>query len=229
LRRCLKTQAVGSSAAENGDSDIVSSRAEAEKPALLVLDAAYTLEMIRERGLENSILCRDLDGFFRHVWSVHPFATMLTSERWTPRFGSPVSHELGARHTFIEGKIGRFPALKSVFPVNFLLAQAGLFFELLRLIRSEDIRVIRVGDPLYLGLFGLMLARPSRSASSSASTATTRKSAKRRDPRSIRACFVHDGSRNASSASSCRGPTSSPPPTRTMWITPFRSGPGPTE
>jgi glycosyltransferase involved in cell wall biosynthesis len=153
---------VGSSAAEDGDSDIVSSKAEAEKPALLVLDAAYTLEMIRERGLENSILCRDLDGFFRHVWSVHPFATLLTSEGWTARFGRPVSHELGPRHTFLEGKIGRFPALKSVFPLNFLLAQAGLFFDLLRLIPSERIRVIRVGDPLYLGLFGLMLARLSR-------------------------------------------------------------------
>jgi glycosyltransferase involved in cell wall biosynthesis len=162
LRGCLKTAAVGSSAAVEDDSEIVTREAAAEKPALLVLDAAYTLEMIRERGLENSILCRDLDGFFRHVWSVHPFASLLTSEHWTPRFGKPVSHELGPRHTFIEGKVGRFAALKSVFPLNFLLAQAELFFELLRLIRNENIRVIRVGDPLYLGLFGLMLARLSR-------------------------------------------------------------------
>jgi glycosyltransferase involved in cell wall biosynthesis len=131
--------------------------AEPRKPALLVLDAAYTLEMIRERGLENSILCRDLDGFFRHVWSVHPFATLLTSESWTPRFGKPVTHELGPRHSFIEGKAGRFAGLSFVFPVNFLLAQLGLFFELRRLIRRENIQVIRVGDPLYLGLFGLGL------------------------------------------------------------------------
>ena len=129
------------------------------RPGLLVLDTSYTLEMIRERGLENSVLCRDLDGFFGHVWSVHPFATLLTSPGWSPRFGQPVTHELGERHTFIEGKVGRFKALVWLFPLNFLLSQAGLFLKLLALIRRENVRVIRVGDPLYLGLFGLALAR----------------------------------------------------------------------
>jgi glycosyltransferase involved in cell wall biosynthesis len=129
------------------------------RPSLLVLDMAYPLEMIRERGLENSVLCRDLDGFFRHVWSVHPMATLVTSDRWTPRFGKPVWHEMSDRHTFIEGKIGRFGALKSLFPLNFLMAQVDLFLCLWRLVRREGVRVIRVGDPLYLGLFGLALAR----------------------------------------------------------------------
>jgi glycosyltransferase involved in cell wall biosynthesis len=128
-----------------------------DRPALLVLDASYTLEMIRERGMENSVTCRDLDGFFRHVWSVHPFATLLTSETWTPRFGKPVWHEIAPRHSFIEGKVGRFGGLAALFPVNFLIGQIGLFLSLWALIRREDIRVIRVGDPLYLGLFGLAL------------------------------------------------------------------------
>ncbi|MEP7221253.1 MAG: glycosyltransferase [Novosphingobium sp.] len=125
--------------------------------ALLVLDAAYTLEMIRERGLEPSITCRDLDGFFDHVFSVHPFATLLTSPAWTPRYGRQVWHELAPRHSFIEGKVGRFAWLARLFPVNFLIAQAGLFVMLARLIRRENVAVIRVGDPLYLGLFGLAL------------------------------------------------------------------------
>lgn len=127
------------------------------KASLLVLDASYTLEMIKERGMENSVTCRDLDGFFRHVWSVHPFASLLTSESWSPRFGMPVWHDMGPRHTFIEGKVGRFGWLSFLFPVNFLIGQIGLFLSLWALIRREDIRVIRVGDPLYLGLFGLAL------------------------------------------------------------------------
>jgi glycosyltransferase involved in cell wall biosynthesis len=127
------------------------------KASLLVLDASYTLEMIKERGMENSVTCRDLDGFFRHVWSVHPFASLLTSESWSPRFGKPVWHDMGPRHTFIEGKVGRFGWLSFLFPVNFLIGQIGLFLSLWALIRREDIRVIRVGDPLYLGLFGLAL------------------------------------------------------------------------
>ena len=130
-----------------------------ERPALLVLDTSYTLEMIRQRGLERSVLCRDLNGFFRHVWSVHPFATLLTSDNWASRFGKPVFEKLGARHTFVEGKVGRFDALKRLFALNFLLAQASLFLELHRLIRRERVKVIRVGDPLYLGLFGFLLSR----------------------------------------------------------------------
>lgn len=126
---------------------------------LLVLDTSYTLEMVRQRSLEAAILCRDLDGFFEHVWSVHPFATLLTSDEWAPRFGKPDVHALSPRHTMIEGKVGRFAALKHLFAVNFLLSQVGLLLDLRRLVRQQGIRVIRAGSPLYLGLFGWALAR----------------------------------------------------------------------
>ena len=46
--------------------------------------------------------------------------------------------------------------------LNFLLAQAGLIVRLLRLVRSEGISIVRVSDPYYPGLFGLLLARLSR-------------------------------------------------------------------
>lgn len=128
-------------------------------PALLVLDAAYTLETMRRLGNERSVTCRDLDGFFRHVWNVHPLASLTTSDSWARRYGPPDWHEIAPRHTFIEGKIGRFGWLAKAFPLNFLVAQAGLFFSLLKLVKCEKIAAVRVGDPLYLGLFGLALAR----------------------------------------------------------------------
>jgi glycosyltransferase involved in cell wall biosynthesis len=130
-------------------------------PKLLVFDTAWTLEMVRERSLEHSITCRDLGGFFDHVWSVHPFATLLTSDNWAPRYGRPVVSDLAPRSSFVEGKVGRFAWLRAVFPLNFLLAQLDLWLLLWRLIRKEKISVIRVGDPLYLGLFGWTLARVS--------------------------------------------------------------------
>ena len=126
---------------------------------LLVLDTSFTFEMIRERGLLDSVTCRDLGGFFDHVWTVHPFASMLTSAGWTPRYGRPVQHRVNTHHTFIEGKVGRFRALGWLFPINFLISQAGIFLMLLRLIRREKIDVIRVGSPLYVGLFGWALSR----------------------------------------------------------------------
>lgn len=147
--------------------DEVAPEPRAKQPAetvrkLLVLDTSYTLEMVRERGLERPILSRDLDGFFAHVWSVHPFATLLTSDDWGPRCGRPERYELAPRHTVIEGKVGRFAWLRWLFPLNFLLAQADLFFRLLRLIRRERISAIRAPSPLYTGLFALMLSRAAR-------------------------------------------------------------------
>ena len=126
---------------------------------LLVLDTSYSLEAVRERQLIHSVTCRDLDGFFEHVWTVHPFASLVTSEGWAARCGKPDTHELTREHTFIEGKIGRYATLQWIAPLNFLLSQLSLFVTLLRLIRREKISVIRVGDPLYLGLFGWALSR----------------------------------------------------------------------
>jgi glycosyltransferase involved in cell wall biosynthesis len=123
---------------------------------LLVLDASYAWEAIRARGLEHSVTCRDLDGFFDHVWTVHPFASLVEQE--TVKFGRPETHSPAPTHTFINGKIGRFDRLRRFPTLNFLVGQTGIFVQLTSLIRKEKISVIRVGDP-YNGLLGLGLAR----------------------------------------------------------------------
>jgi glycosyltransferase involved in cell wall biosynthesis len=125
----------------------------------MVLETDYTLEGVREREIEHSVLCRDLGGYFALVWSVHPFATLVTSPGWTPKFGKPVEHRLAPRHTFIEGKVGRFALLKHFFALNFLISQVDIFLRLKKLIRREHIGVIRAASPLYSGLLGLALAR----------------------------------------------------------------------
>lgn len=136
------------------------SRNDSRRPSkLLVLDSSYSLEAIRARGLEESVTCRDLDGYFTHVWTVHPFATLVTSESWTPRYGTPQMHELNATHTFIEGKVGRYAWLHRAPSLNFLLSQVGIFVLLARLIRKEQVSAIRAGSPLYLGLLAWSLSR----------------------------------------------------------------------
>lgn len=126
---------------------------------LLVLDTSYSLEAITKRGIINSVTCRDLEGYFEHVWTVHPFATLVTSASWTPKFGKPVWHSLTPAHTFIEGKIGRYTWLKWLGPVNFFFSQLSLLFTLKSLIKKENISIIRAGDMLYLGLLGWVLSR----------------------------------------------------------------------
>lgn len=125
---------------------------------LLVIDSSYGYEAIRSRQLEDSVTCRDLGGFFEHVWTVHPFGS-LVSEGATTKLGVPEVHSLAEAHTFIDGKVGRFSALDAIPLLNFFAGQGDILVRLVSLIRRERICAIRVGDPLYNGLFGLLLAR----------------------------------------------------------------------
>lgn len=62
-------------------------------------------------------------------------------------------------HTFIEGKVGRFPQLWPFPALNFVISQICIFVSLARMIRKKQISGIRAGDALYLGLFGWALSR----------------------------------------------------------------------
>jgi glycosyltransferase involved in cell wall biosynthesis len=126
---------------------------------LLVLDASYSYEAIVKRSLQSSVTCRDLDGFFTHVWSIHPFATLVTADDWTKKYGDPVIYSVSSKHTFIEGKIGITKYLKLVAPLNFILSQIRILKFLVDLIKRERISVIRAGDPLYLGLISYVLSK----------------------------------------------------------------------
>lgn len=126
---------------------------------LLVIDTSYSYEAIEKRELKSSVICRDLDGYFEHVWSVHPFATLVTSKEHSPEYGRPIVYSINKKHTFVEGKIGISPIIKKIPIINFLLSQIDVFLFLICLIRREKISVIRVGDPLYLGIFGYCLSK----------------------------------------------------------------------
>jgi hypothetical protein len=115
---------------------------------LLVLNASLPLEAIRERKLESTVTNTDLNGFFKHVWTVHPFATLVTSDTGENKYGSPKVEALAHRHTFIEGKVGKFSFLKWLERLNFLISQVDIFFSLVRLIRKERISVIDAWSPL---------------------------------------------------------------------------------
>lgn len=126
---------------------------------LLVLDTSYSLETIFQLKLEFSVICRDLDNFFEHVWTVHPFASLVTSAEWSYKYGFPKVYKLNSSHTFIEGKVGIFNFLRFFKVLNFIFSQIHIFFYLVRLIHKEKITIIRTSSPLYLGLFGWALSR----------------------------------------------------------------------
>ena len=126
---------------------------------LLVLDMSYTLDAIRTRQLHEPVLARDLNGFFEHVWSIHPCATAMISPTALDAVGPLKVERFAARHTIVESRMGRYHRLNRLPMLNFVLAQYELLRYLTDLIDREQISVIRAGDPYYLGLFGLALSR----------------------------------------------------------------------
>lgn len=130
-------------------------------PTMLTLDADYSMNTIRQRGLEQTVTAADLEGFFEHVWTVHPMVGADPVDR-DVRFEQPIAVDaLGERHTVIECSIGSSPVAR-VSVMDFVRAQATLVRHLDHLVRSERIGVVRASEPFYLGLIGLVLARANR-------------------------------------------------------------------
>lgn len=125
---------------------------------LLLMDGAYSLEAVRRRGIEHALTSQDLDGYFSMVWHVHPLVGADPHEISSDTSGTAQETELAPGHRVIEGhpsiwRTSRLPL------TGFALAQADLLHRVHRAIGSSGVDVIRVGDPYYLGLIGLGLAR----------------------------------------------------------------------
>ncbi|MDP3791613.1 MAG: glycosyltransferase [Candidatus Omnitrophota bacterium] len=140
--------------------------------AILVLDMSYTLKMFRENRMEQALDSRRLAGYFDKVISVHPLAGIF--ESGDNRFGDPVITRLDDSHLFVEGKVGVSRTWRFAPPLNLFLAQIKLTRILLKMARELKVKVVRIGDPYYLGLMGLFLAR------------------RLRVPLVVRACFRYD-------------------------------------
>lgn len=126
---------------------------------MLILDPAYTHRMMMERGNAATVTNRDLGGFFDHVWTIHPISGLVETDP-AARKGPIETHELAPRHTFIDGKIGRFanwPRLLA--PLNFLLAQAQVLWRAVRIVRREKVDIIRSEEAWYCGLMAYLIAR----------------------------------------------------------------------
>lgn len=125
--------------------------------SILILDTSYTLKMFDEWQLGQALESRKLGGYFGRVISVHPLAGLF--ESGDARYGEPVIVALDESHVFVGGKIGISKIWSFLPPLNFLLAQIRLAWLLVGMSREAKVNMIRIGDPYYLGLMGLLLAR----------------------------------------------------------------------
>jgi len=123
---------------------------------ILILDMSYDLKMYKDRQLVQALESRKLGGYFNQVISVHPLAGLFASG--ASRFGDPIITQVDDHHIFIEGKIGISCVWSMIPPLNFLFAQVLFLRLLVRLCRKYKIDVVRIGDPHYLGIMGLILS-----------------------------------------------------------------------
>lgn len=130
---------------------------------LVALETMYSLNLLRTRQAEHVYTHRDLDGYFDHVWSVHPLVGADPSEPAAAGVGPPRSTPLAHGHTMIEGKTRRSASLRSLPYLNFVLAQVELVLALDRIVRREGVCILRA-DPYYCGLLALLLGRVNQRA-----------------------------------------------------------------
>lgn len=124
---------------------------------ILILDTSYTLKMIKERNLYKALHSRKVGGYFKKVISVHPLSGLLETGR--KRFGKPIISKIDSNHIFISGKIGINKFFDLIPPINFFLSQIKLTKLLINIAIKNNVRAIRIGDPHYLGLLGVVISK----------------------------------------------------------------------
>ena len=150
----------GSVSPEAGESN-TDSREPQSKPVLIVIDTSYSLRDILRRGQAYSVTCRNLNGFFAHVWTINPIApAAYNDEVASPK--EPTWFSLSPASTFIEGtltvshRLSKWPGGAAL---NFLLSQCLQVGQVVSIARAHPLAIVRGGDPLYAGLFALVVAR----------------------------------------------------------------------
>ena len=71
---------------------------------LLVIDTSYNIKAIKEKKLYEAVYSRDLNGFFKKVWSVHPFGNITCPPYESNDFTKLEKIKLNESNFFIEGK-----------------------------------------------------------------------------------------------------------------------------
>jgi len=128
-----------------------------QKPRILYLDMAYTLKMVRDRGLEQEFDNRDCDGYFDYVWGVHPIADIPENRKLHfDGFNVSIS-KFSDVQTIIEGKSTYFSVFKKLFALNFIVSQIYFVGYLIRLVKRERISIVLSTDPYFCGLIGVLI------------------------------------------------------------------------
>ena len=123
--------------------------------SLLFLDTSYSLMQIYDREFEYALCARDCDGLFDRVWSIHP---LVGADQNVDIDESMQITSISDMHKFVEVSVSNVSKESYFACTNFLRSQFGFFKYIYDLIGEGEVRAVRVGDPIYLGLVGVWVS-----------------------------------------------------------------------
>jgi len=107
--------------------------------------------------IHQALESRSLGGYFQRVISVHPLAFL--HDHKSESIGAPNISILDPTNIFINGRYGAFKLFRWIPSLNFLFAQIQLVLILYKFAKQFEVKVVRIGDPYYLGILGIILAK----------------------------------------------------------------------
>ncbi len=126
---------------------------------MLVFHSAYTFDFLKEFGMEIFVQSRDAGNFFESVLTVSPIATLQYPQNDPRIFSEAEFLTLDSQNTILEGRVGRFKALRRFKLLNFILAQISLLYKIVRFGELRKVALIRAEDPRFNGLYGYLFSK----------------------------------------------------------------------
>ena len=124
--------------------------------SLLYLDTSYSLQQIRERELDYALYARECDGLFDRVWSINP---LVGADPDVKTCDSMSITSVSDVQKFVEISVSNGSVSNNFAFSNFLKSQFKFLKYLYELIKTNQVGVVRTGDPIYLGLVGFWASR----------------------------------------------------------------------
>jgi glycosyltransferase involved in cell wall biosynthesis len=126
---------------------------------MLVFHSAYTFDFLKEFGMEIFVQSRDAGNFFESVLTVSPIATLQYPQNDPRIFSEAELLALDSHNTILEGRVGRYKALRRFKLLNFIVAQISLIYKIVRFGELRKVALIRAEDPRFNGLYGYLFSK----------------------------------------------------------------------